>query len=48
MERIIPAIIPQSLDHLRDTFLSIVPPAHEVQMGNLFHLPHGPIEGVAQ
>ncbi len=32
MERIIPAIIPQSLDHLRDTFLSIVPPAHEVQI----------------
>jgi ribulose-phosphate 3-epimerase len=32
MERIIPAIIPQSLDHLRDTFLTIVPPAHEVQI----------------
>lgn len=32
MERIIPAIIPQSLDHLRDQFQIIVPPAYEVQI----------------
>lgn len=32
MERIIPAIIPQSIDHLRDVFATIVPPAHEVQI----------------
>lgn len=32
MERIIPAIIPESIDHLRDTFEMIVPPAHEVQI----------------
>ncbi len=32
MERIIPAIIPQSLDHVRDVWESVVPPAHEIQI----------------
>jgi ribulose-phosphate 3-epimerase len=32
MERIIPAIIPQSYDHMRDMFSVIVPPAREVQI----------------
>jgi len=32
MERIIPAIIPQSLDHVRDMLDMVVPPAREIQI----------------